>query len=113
MQASQAEATQVPLLPFLKQRPADLSDCLKDIDQELHKSGDKSLKPGHLIPNPSVQMGWYKVPRSAFDYALSSVNPILMDVGMKEKEVLGVPIPIYSSSNRMPGPCPWCPCSWT
>ena len=31
-------------------------------------------------------MGWYKVPRSSFDYAPAALDLILMDQGIKEPE---------------------------
>ena len=37
-------------------------------------------------------MEWYKVPRSCFEYTPASLDPIVVKLGVKEKESLKVPL---------------------
>ena len=39
-----------------------------------------------------MKMGWYKVLRSSFDYALAALDPVLTDLGVKEKETIKLPL---------------------
>ena len=42
---------------------------LAGTDPDNKEGGERGLKVGRLIPNQKMKMGWYKVPRSSFDYA--------------------------------------------
>ena len=68
--------------------------------------GDQGLEVGKLIQGYKVQMGWYKVPCSAFDYAPASLDPVLVDRGVEEPKERKVPTSTLASSRRMPGQCP-------
>ena len=73
----------VLLSPDLTQRPSDA---------EVEETRERALKAGKLLPNPKVKMGWYKVPRSSFDYAPASLDPVLVELGVKERESLKFPL---------------------
>ena len=64
---------------------------LAGTDAEAEETGERALKVGKL-PNPKVKMGWHKVPCSNFDYAPASLNPVLVQLGVKEKESLKLPL---------------------
>ena len=70
--------------PYLIQRPKDLAESLIGANPEGDESGDRGLKLGKLLPGQKCKMGWYKVPCSSFYYAPSSLDPILIDRGIKE-----------------------------
>ena len=81
-----AETLPLPLSPFLQQRPKDLSDILAGVDGE-----GKPLKMGRFLPPQKTKMGWYKVPCSVFDYAPTTLDPSLMELGSKEPEAGSLP----------------------
>ena len=84
--SDQADSPLVPLSPYLVQRPSDLSEALAGADPESEEGGDWGLKVGKLLPGQKVQMGWYKVPRSSFDYAPATLDSVLVDRGVKETD---------------------------
>ena len=97
-----ADAPVLPLSPFLVQRPRDLSESLAGIDTEGEESSDRGLKLGRLIQGHKFKMGWYKIPRSSFDYAPASIDTVLMDRGVKEPEEWK----FSTALRRTPGHCP-------
>ena len=91
---------------------------LAGADPEGDERGDRGLKVGKLIPGQKCKMGWYKVPCSSFDYAPASLDPILLDRGVKEPDdrkintatlVIEIIIKICRHWLRGIGPTEWSP----
>ena len=62
---------EVPLLPFVIQRLAELSaDLCGEVDgHEAVPSGDHGFQKGKLLPKPKARMDAYHVNRSVFSFA--------------------------------------------
>ena len=71
------EAPLLPLSSFLVDHPQELSDALRGSDVDGDETSDKG---------PKFKMGWYRVPRTSFDYVPASLDSILIDRGVKEPE---------------------------
>ena len=77
---------QLPVSPYLTQRPKELSEIVKEVDAEGDESIDRAFKPGRLSPILKAKMGWYKVPRQSYDYGPAAVDSLLTERGVKEPE---------------------------
>ena len=62
------------------------------METDTDESGDKPLKLGKFLPPQKTKMGWYKVPRSIFDYAPAILDPLLSDLGVKESDLDTLPM---------------------
>ena len=85
LSSESADTLPLPLSPFLQQRLKDLSNILAGVEGE--EEGE-----GKFLPPQKTKMGWYKVPRSVFDYALAILNPFLTELGSKESESATLPM---------------------
>ena len=55
--SDQIDSPQVPLSPYLVQRPSDLSDTLAGTDPNVEDGSDRDLKVDKFIPNQTMKMG--------------------------------------------------------